>query len=88
MSRIQRTRRVDSGASGRDMLSFKERKFIRELELTHGVIISASLDMGLVARRWKTDEIVTEADNAQEMAIVLRSMIVYPDPDEMEPVDG
>lgn len=58
------------------MLSFNERKLVRDLELKHGVIISASGD-GLVARHWKTDDVIVEADDLRELEIVLRSMHVY-----------
>lgn len=63
------------------MLSFNERKLVRDLELKHGVIISAG-DGGLVARHWKTDDVIVEADDLRELEIVLRSMHVYAHEDQ------
>ena len=67
------------------MLSYNDRKIVRELELTHGVIINPVKEGGLTARRWRTDELVAETDSTKEMGVVLRSMMVYPEADELEP---
>lgn len=63
------------------MLSFHERKLVRDLEMRHGVIIKSTTE-GVEARHWRTDEIIVEAEDVQEMEVVLRSMHVYPDPEE------
>lgn len=62
------------------MLSFNERKIVRDLELRHGVIIQAGNE-GIVAKHWKSDEVIVEADDLHELEVVLRSTHVYPEDD-------
>ena len=61
------------------MLAFHERKAARELELTHGVIINLLHDHTLVAKRWRDDTVLAEADTVIELGVVLRSLHIYED---------
>jgi len=67
------------------MLAFHERKLVREMELRHGVIINVQLDHTLVAKHWKDDAVVAEADTVFELGVVLRSLHVYPEEGEATP---
>lgn len=59
-----------------------ERLLARKVEMTHGVLVRVNDDRTLEARHWRDDTLLADADDVFELETVLKSLHIYPDPED------